>query len=216
MRKNSNTISKIVLLVISAKSLSSAQPPITEIANLCYTGITHLVLWIQLYVFGAHSIIPAPQAGWIRQLCSQRGQVCHNMTPKKGNVMCSFSLLNPAQILCKRLFFFFLPKAICFLNLKYSSAAFLKPDQGKHLQLMLHAIDTYMYIAKKLNTRIFEVSLSNLYLPSCLNEGYKQMASVTVPASLLCCQFSYVFPFLTMLSSHVVMQKMYTNDQEAD
>lgn len=81
---------------------------------------------------------------------------------------------------------------------------------------MLHAIEVYMYIAKKLNTRIFEVLLSNWYLPSYLNAAYKQMASATMPTSLFCCQFSCVFPFLVMFSSHAVMQKIYTNDQEAD
>lgn len=65
MRKSSNTLSKIVTLVISTKLLSFAQPPITEIVNLCYTGITDLELCVWLYIFGAHSIIPAPQ------LCSQ-------------------------------------------------------------------------------------------------------------------------------------------------
>lgn len=57
--------------------------------------------------------------------------------------------------------FFFLFKAICFLNLKNNSPAFVKLDQGKQLQLKLNVTETYKYIAKKLNTRIFEVSLPN-------------------------------------------------------
>lgn len=82
---------------------------------------------------------------------------------------------------------------------------------------MLHAIEAYIYRAKKLNTRIFEVSLWNdWYLPSYLNAGYKQMVLAIVSAFLLCFQFSCVFPFLIMLSSHTVTQKIYTNNEEAD
>lgn len=55
----------------------------------------------------------------------------------------------------ERLYFFFLFKAILFLNVKISSPAFVKLQQGKKLQLMLNVRETYKYIAKKLNTRIF-------------------------------------------------------------
>lgn len=68
-------------------------------------------------------------------------------------------------------FFFFLFKAILFLNLKISSPEFVKLQQGKQLQLMLNVRETYKYIVKKLNTRIFELLLPNLYLSSYLNAG---------------------------------------------
>lgn len=67
---------------------------------------------------------------------------------------------------------------------------------------MLHAIQAYRCIVKKLNTRIFEVFLSDWYVPRYLNAGHKQMASATAPAPLFCCQFSCVFPFLITLSCH--------------
>lgn len=83
------------------------------------------------------------------------------MTPKNRNAIpfCSyfFFFLHKEE----RLYFFFLFKAICFLNLKNNSPAFVKLDQGKQLQLKLNVTETYKYIAKKLNTRIFEVSLPN-------------------------------------------------------
>lgn len=89
--------------------------------------------------------------------------------------MLYISLLIPASFFTKKkdytFFFFFLFKAILFLNLKISSPEFVKLQQGKQLQLMLNVRETYKYIVKKLNTRIFELLLPNLYLSSYLNAG---------------------------------------------
>lgn len=81
------------------------------------------------------------------------------MTPKTG--MLYLSVLTSFFTKKKDYIFFFFFSKPCFLNLKYNSPAFVKLDQGKQLQLKLNVTETYKYIAKKLNTRIFEVSLPN-------------------------------------------------------
>lgn len=137
------------------------------------------------------------------------------MTPKHQEWYTSLFLFLLLSSQRRKTIFFCLFKAIWFLNLKNNSPAFVKPQQGKKLHLMLNVRETYKYLANKLNTRIFELSLPNSYLSSYLNAGYKQVFLTTVPVFLFCFQFSCVFSFLTMFSSSAPMKKIYTNDQEA-